>query len=611
MKRYSAKIICMALMIIFFAMLIQSYILAQINRRNAYRVTHVLLDQIVKIIDNNSRDAADLYASVKEDYKIRAQSVSYILDSRPEAIDDKFELDKIAALLFIDEINIFDKTGKIIAGTVPGYFGLTFDSGKQMSYFKPMLRNKRMQMCQDLTPNTYDGRMMMYAITWNEAGDQMVQIGIEPERLLESMERTKITTIIDELPVYDGAKTFVADATTGKIIDCKPKLENWNHISDIGLSVENFTEPYSVLDKSLIIDGLRNYSSFCKVDNLIVCVTYYIGTNQSTYLVTMLVIFVYMSIAAIFVVIMFIGRMKNNEVKLAQFAILSNMSKIYYSMHLINLRTNSVTEYSTQKQIKAILNKYQNADEMMRAVMREGSSADFKDAMVEFGDLNTIADRMTGKRTIAKDFIGVSKKWFRASFIMIECDKDEKPTKVIFTIQDINEDKQKELILVHKSTTDEFTDCFNRRAFEEDLKELDLDSEFTYMEFDLNALKPVNDTIGHDAGDELIKAAGKYMKEVFSSCGSVYRTGGDEFVVIVKADSKKVNKLTAAFDKKVIAWKGKLVDSMSVSYGSVSSKEQKWNSILAIAKEADKRMYQNKNLYYQKSRLERRASQKR
>ena len=39
-----------------------------------------------------------------------------------------------------------------------------------MQYFKPMLTDKELTMCQDITPNTAEGKKIMYAITWNEDG---------------------------------------------------------------------------------------------------------------------------------------------------------------------------------------------------------------------------------------------------------------------------------------------------------------------------------------------------------------------------------------------------------------------------------------------------------
>ena len=47
-----------------------------------------------------------------------------------------------------------------------------------MAYFKPMLKDKKLTMCQDVTPNTSEAKEMMYAITWNEAGNWL-QIRIQ------------------------------------------------------------------------------------------------------------------------------------------------------------------------------------------------------------------------------------------------------------------------------------------------------------------------------------------------------------------------------------------------------------------------------------------------
>ena len=54
----------------------------------------------------------------------------------------------------VDEIHLFDDQGTIYSGSAPKYFGYNFDSGTQMEYFKPMLKDKSLTMCQDVTPNT-------------------------------------------------------------------------------------------------------------------------------------------------------------------------------------------------------------------------------------------------------------------------------------------------------------------------------------------------------------------------------------------------------------------------------------------------------------------------
>ena len=69
-----------------------------------------------------------------------------------------------------------------------------------MEYFKPMLTDKTLTMCQDVTPNTSEGKEMMYAITWNEAGTRMVQVGIKPVRLLEEVKQNEVSSVVENMP---------------------------------------------------------------------------------------------------------------------------------------------------------------------------------------------------------------------------------------------------------------------------------------------------------------------------------------------------------------------------------------------------------------------------
>ncbi len=166
-------------------------------------------------------------------------------------------------------------------------------------------------------------------------------------------------------------------------------------------------------------------------------------------------------------------------------------------------------------------------------------------------------------------------------------------------------DKEKEL-LMYRSHTDELTGCFNRHAYEEDIVQLRMDEAFVYISLDMNGLKTVNDSLGHAAGDELIRGVASCMKQCFAEVGKVYRIGGDEFVIIVLDQTQNIENIRETFDKNVRRWQGKMVKDMSVSCGYVSSDEKEWDTNYDIAKAADARMYENKAAYYQKSGRDRR-----
>ena len=195
----------------------------------------MLLDQSISIIEKNQKNEIDLIRSMKEDYVIRARAVSYILESRLEAENDTEELQKIASLMSIDEIYLFDATGKIYSGTKPEYYGYSFDSGEQMEYFKPMLENKGLTMCQDITPNTSEGRSMMYAITWNSTGDKMIQVGIEPVRLLAEIKQNDVSTVVSNMPMYQGMNLYVADLDTHEILGATDENTIGKKLEAIGI----------------------------------------------------------------------------------------------------------------------------------------------------------------------------------------------------------------------------------------------------------------------------------------------------------------------------------------------------------------------------------------
>ena len=89
-----------------------------------------------------------------------------MLEDDPSILSNIEELKTLAAHLQIDEIHIFDDTGCIISGTIPEYYGLTFDSGEQVRFFLPLLTDKSLQLVQEVTANTAVGEQMQYSASF-------------------------------------------------------------------------------------------------------------------------------------------------------------------------------------------------------------------------------------------------------------------------------------------------------------------------------------------------------------------------------------------------------------------------------------------------------------
>lgn len=170
-------------------------------------------------------------------------------------------------------------------------------------------------------------------------------------------------------------------------------------------------------------------------------------------------------------------------------------------------------------------------------------------------------------------------------------------------------------VLEQMAYMDELTGLGNRRMCEKKLteleeKEMSSDSVYAIVSLDLNFLKRTNDTYGHKKGDELIKSFSDVLSNVFSLYGTVTRTGGDEFVVILDdITEEKVKSLLAQMLEQMEEKNKSASDvTLSTAYGyamkgEIPSKQEKTEEIKlkvvdigprAVYRIADDRMYENK-----------------
>ena len=438
------------------------------NRKQAFRTEMVLTDQVGNILESNLKKKEILTDELKENYISKAKATAYILEKNPELENDFGELDRIAGLMSIDEIHIFDDSGTIVAGSVPKYFGYSFDSGEQMAYFKAMLDDRTLSMCQDVTPNTAEGKAMMYAICWNDSGTQMIQVGIEPLRLLEELRSSRISEVINGLPAYEGMEIIVADCTTDEVVGATISHHLGKTMQEIGIDRSQFHLP--MIENRQVTVG--HAASYCYLK------------EQGDYV-----------IAAV--------------------------------------------------QKKDVVNR----------------------------DIPVILITLAAYLILAVALITVI---VRQMLFMLH---DEK----------------------RNANTDSLTGLLNRRAYENDMKKLAnkiLGKDFLYLELDLNGLKEVNDTHGHEAGDEMIRSMADCMNQSFGKYGSVYRTGGDEFVGLLFLAEEQFLKVENEMKQLLSEWTRSHEWVLSASWGSAGTQRDSGLTLQELARLADERMYKVKAEYY-------------
>ena len=277
--------------VIVFLLAFQYLVQMRTNKEQAYQTATVLTNQVKEIIASNKREDEALLSSVKEDYITRAKAVAYIIDRNSDIEYDIAELVRVAGLISVDEIHIFDEAGVIYGGTVPKYYGYSFDSGEQMAYFKPMLEDKSLSMCQDVTPNTAEAKSMMYAICWNDDGTRMIQVGIEPLRLIDELRSNEISEVVAGMPAYEGVEIIIADTGTGEILGSTISGQIGENLSDIGIE----TDKYDLTDYAKFeakIDGAKSYCEIHGYGEYIIAITQNKAVVDKNIFVTMIMVFI-------------------------------------------------------------------------------------------------------------------------------------------------------------------------------------------------------------------------------------------------------------------------------------------------------------------------------
>ena len=172
---------------------------------------------------------------------------------------------------------------------------------------------------------------------------------------------------------------------------------------------------------------------------------------------------------------------------------------------------------------------------------------------------------------------------------------------------------EREAMLKKAAENDSLTDLKNRFSFSsyiQMLKDHPENRQFAILLLDLNGLKTTNDTIGHTAGDELIKGAAWCIWKAFHKNGVCFRTGGDEFVVILNKRLTEIQPMLRTFESLCGSWKGEIISSPSVSFGLAEALEEPEMNVDQLIELADQRMYVMKEKYYNQKGVDRRKNVK-
>lgn len=134
-------------------------------------------------------------------------------------------------------------------------------------------------------------------------------------------------------------------------------------------------------------------------------------------------------------------------------------------------------------------------------------------------------------------------RWIRVHIRLLTNDKDSDVLAFAYSF-DVDADINREKELVEKSKMDIFTGLLNKATAQSMIREQVRNGVGALYILDIDNFKRVNDTLGHDTGDQILKFVATSFKSVFSGNDIVGRVGGDEFMAF-SANDRKVKDVAA------------------------------------------------------------------
>lgn len=559
-KMVQRMLIGIIIIVMLLSLLFNYFLQVDAAERDMDYASQQLFWQIDQILLQNQTELEQVAAEFKQQCLLQAKAAAYIVQHRPMILDDQEELKKVVAYLQIDELHAFNAEGVIVAGSEPKYFGYSFHSGEQMQFFLPMLEDRDLALCQDITPNTAEGKLMQYAAVWREDGKGIVQIGMEPARVLEATRKNELSYIFTLLTADEGAVLFAIDPQTYEILGSTKNQSVGKNLSDLGITPDQV----SVTGKGFYVnvDGQPSYCIFSESDSVIlgrICSvdSLYKNVNENCFILALYLL-------AISVIMIYaISRYLDKNIIRSIFAVNQKLQKIADGDLDENFDVQTTPEFvelsgHINQMVQSLLETTDNLSSVLDIAKVPIGVYEYSRGMERVRITSRVPEILAlsedEKKRLLSNYTLFEKKLVEirqhpihaeesiyqlsqqpAQYIKLE--SFQKGNSTFGILLDVTKDIQEKQQIKQERDEDALTGLYSRRAFYNDMDQLFAQPEqlkhAVMIMIDSDNLKQVNDCHGHEKGDRYLCEIADLLRSGTAPQQIVARLSGDEFVVFI------------------------------------------------------------------------------
>ena len=212
--------------------------------------SHAKLEDVKLKLEGNQENIERLTKNLSEDNLAKTRAFADMIAADSSLSKDKAKMNETKERLMVNELHVIDENGIITESTIDAYVGFDMKSGEQSNAFMVIVDDPSIELVQ---VNVAEGVVMQYIGVARKDAPGLVQVGVRPEVLEETLAGTELNVVLKEIDFGEKGYVYAIDKESGEILA---------HQNDalIGTSATEAGFPEGFTGKGrAVVDGKRGY----------------------------------------------------------------------------------------------------------------------------------------------------------------------------------------------------------------------------------------------------------------------------------------------------------------------------------------------------------------
>ncbi|MGN0169358.1 MAG: methyl-accepting chemotaxis protein [Lachnospiraceae bacterium] len=366
MKKIFTKSLCAYMLVAFAVTIVAIFSLQTLTSRSNNRAESAeKLATVKEKLAANDEEIDRLTNNLGENNLAKTRAFADMLAADGTILEDSRKLNEICERLMVNELHVIDENGIITHSTVEAYIGFDMYSGEQSTAFMEIVNDPSLEIVQEPQKNAAEGIIIQYIGVARKDAPGLVQVGIRPEILEETLANTAIDVVLRDIDFGEKGYVYAIDKESGTIL-AHPNADL------IGTSAEEagFKNPTTAGSGKIKVNKTSGYYVTEEYDDMLIGTflpsgEYYSSRTSQTIVVSLSMFVIFMAL------IILINRTVDRKIVHGINEISSSMKKIAEGNFDIVVKESGNPEFvqlsdSINKMVDSIRNSMQENDELMK-----------------------------------------------------------------------------------------------------------------------------------------------------------------------------------------------------------------------------------------------------